>query len=372
MDDVAPKLLEILQADFHHKFDESKVVAELAKKLASQAADYKDANAFAVEIGKILAGVYQENLSSDVLPDGRMYYNIAKRIIEPTMKENYELVSAFSQDVQTALNHKAKIGIKGIKAPLKEDKIRGIVERLAEEEDFDAAKWLLDEPVVTFTQSVVNDTIEENTKFAYKAGLKPKIVRTEVGSCCEWCKEVAGTYEYPKVPKDVYRRHNRCRCTVEYFPGDGKKQDVHSKKWVDIEKDEKKKRRKEFNKDSHSTLNAHTIRKLEEKNWTPEFKAKALQFYRETSKAGVEFSDHGVSRALDRAINKNEYTIQDIIKLAKSKPLYLQTEDGRVVHSDGVIHLLKNPNTGDIISVSDRKKPRKDWVIIDEKNKKDH
>lgn len=239
MDDVAPKLLEILQAAFHHKFDESEAVSELAKKLASQAADYKDANAFAVEIGRILAGVYQENLSSDVLPDGRMYYNIAKRVIEPTMKENYELVSAFSQDVQTALNHKARIGIKGIKAPLKDDKIRGIVERLSEEEDFDAVKWLLDEPIVTFTQSVVNDTIEENTEFAYKAGLKPKIVRTEVGNCCDWCKAVAGTYEYPKVPKDVYRRHNRCRCTVEYFPGDGKKQDVHSKKWVDIEKDEK-------------------------------------------------------------------------------------------------------------------------------------
>ena len=267
MDDVAPKLLEILQAAFHHKFDDSTVIAELARKLTSKTADYKDANAFAVEIGKILAGVYQENLSSDALPDGRMYYNIAKRVIEPTMKENYELVSVFSQDVQTALNHKAKIGIKGIKAPLKEDKIRGIVERLAEEEDFDAAKWLLDEPIVTFTQSVVNDTIEENTKFAYKAGLRPKIVRTEVGNCCEWCKEVAGTYEYPKVPKDVYRRHNRCRCTVEYFPGDGKKQDVYSKKWVDIEKDEKIKERIEKSKKvDYKPLNDGLIEKYQSKS----------------------------------------------------------------------------------------------------------
>lgn len=255
-EDIAPKLLEILKTSFYEKFDESEVVAELAKKLASETADYKDANAFAVEIGQILAGVYQENLSSDVLPDGRMYYNIAKRIIEPTMKDNYELASAFSQDVQTALNHKAKIGIKGIKAPLKDDKIRGIVERLSEEEDFDAAKWLLDEPVVTFTQSVVNDTIEENTKFAYKAGLRPKIVRTEVGNCCEWCKEVAGTYEYPKVPKDVYRRHNRCRCTVEYFPGDGKKQDVYSKKWVDIGKDEKVKERKKLSQKGNFSIDA--------------------------------------------------------------------------------------------------------------------
>ena len=51
------------------------------------------------------------------------------------------------------------------------------------------------------------------------------------GGCCEWCRALAGTYSYPDVPKDVYRRHQRCRCTVDYYPGNGKIQNVHSKQW---------------------------------------------------------------------------------------------------------------------------------------------
>lgn len=40
---------------------------------------------------------------------------------------------------------------------------------------------------------------------------------------------------YPDVPPDVYRRHERCRCTVLYDPADGKRkrQNVHTKKWTD-------------------------------------------------------------------------------------------------------------------------------------------
>lgn len=84
--------------------------------------------------------------------------------------------------------------------------------------------------MVNFSQSVVDDTVKANADFQYKAGLKPKIIRTEAGNCCDWCKGLAGVYAYPDVLKDVYRRHRFCWCTVDYHPGDGKKQDVWSKK----------------------------------------------------------------------------------------------------------------------------------------------
>ena len=55
-----------------------------------------------------------------------------------------------------------------------------------------------------------------------------------VGGCCDWCRSLAGTYSYPNVPPDVYKRHRNCRCTVDYYPtGKGKRQDVWSKEWID-------------------------------------------------------------------------------------------------------------------------------------------
>lgn len=370
--DIVPELLEKIQNEFKNKTEKSKVLKKKILALNAGKATHLDSNEFAIEVGNILADVFKNEITEDVLPDNKMYYNIAKRLIEPNMKNNFDIVSDYSKEVQEVLNKKSNISLKTIKPEINHDRINGIVEKISEYDDFEKGRWLLDEPIKNFTLSIVDDTIKTNAEFQYKSGLTPKIVRKEAGNCCEWCKEVVGVYEYPGVPKDVYRRHQRCNCTVDYLPGDGKKQDVWSKKWTDVDKDDKIILRKELNKIPNSTLNRYTLKKLEEKNWTPSFKAKAIKFYRETSRAGVEFSDHGVSRAVDRAVNKKGYTIKDIIKIAKSKPIYIQTEDGRIVHSDGNIYLLRNPNTGDIVSVSDRKKPRKDWVKIDEENRNDN
>lgn len=366
--DIVPELLEKIQNEFKNKTEKSKVLKQKILALKAGKATHLDSNEFAVEVGNILAEVFKNEITEDILPDGKIYYNIAKRLIEPNMKNNFDIVSDYSRDVQEVLNKESSISLKAIKPEINQDRINGIVNKICEYDDFNQGKWLLDEPIINFSQSIVDDTIKRNADFQHKAGLKPKIIRKEVGNCCSWCKEVVGVYEYPDVPEDVYKRHRFCRCTVDYLPGNGKKQDVWSKKWIDVDKDDKIIVRKELNKIPNSTLNRHTLKKLADKNWTPGFKAKAFKFYRETSKDGVEFTDHGVSRALDRAINKKGYTTQDIIKIAKSKPIFIQTEDGRVVHSDGIIHLLRNPNTGDIVSVSDRKKPRKDWVKIDEEN----
>lgn len=231
MDDIAPELLKKMQESFQKTFDKSTIIKELYAKIRDGTATYAEANRFAVEVGKILADVFKNNISSDILPEGRMFYNIAGRIISPMMKNNYELIADASEQVQASLNKKAQIGVKAIKPKLNKDKIRGIVNKVSNSENFDDVKWVLDEPIKTFSQSVVDDAIKENAEFHSSAGMQPKIIRKVTGDCCDWCKEVAGTYLYPDVPKDVYRRHQRCRCVVDYHPGDGKVQNVHSKIW---------------------------------------------------------------------------------------------------------------------------------------------
>ncbi len=230
MDDVAPELLEALKKDFNSACEGSEKIATLLGKIKAGTATYSDANEYAVELGDILASAYKNNITSAVLPDGQMYYNIAKRIIEPTMSNNYNLIADTSMQVQKSLNGAAGIGIKAIKPELNSERISGIINRISSEA-FENVKWLLDEPVKNFSQSVVDDSIKANSEFHGKAGLAPQIVRKLSGGCCEWCARLAGKYTYPDVPQDVYRRHQRCRCTVEYDPRSGKVQNVHSKQW---------------------------------------------------------------------------------------------------------------------------------------------
>lgn len=230
MDDITPELLKKIQEQFRQNSKGNSKLTSLIKKLDDGKATYLDANDFAIEIGNILSKSFQDNLSSEILPNGRMYYNIANRLLNPTLKNNYELISGYSKDVQQLLNKQAKIGIKAQVPKFNQNRVDGLVNRISSESDFDKIKWILGDSVVNFSQSVVDDSIEDNAKFHEKSGMHPQITRKVVGKACDWCSKLAGTYSYPeKVPKDVYRRHANCRCMVNYIPQKGKAQNIWDK-----------------------------------------------------------------------------------------------------------------------------------------------
>lgn len=226
MIDIAPELLEKLRKSFSEKFNNNKKISKILSTIREGNPTYSEVNELSIVVGDILAEVFLENLSQDILPDGRMYYNIAKRTIEPMMINNYNIVSDNAVMVQEILNKQAGMRIKAQVPDLNQSRIDGIIDRLDEAEFFDDIKWILDEPIKNFTQAVVDDAIEKNAEFHEGLGLIPSVTRIVRNDCCDWCREVAGTYYYPNIPDDVYRRHRFCRCTVEYDPGDGKKKRI--------------------------------------------------------------------------------------------------------------------------------------------------
>ena len=76
--------------------------------------------------------------------------------------------------------------------------------------------------------------------------------------------KLAGVYNYPDVPEDVYRRHNNCRCQVIYDPKDGsRKQDVHDKKRI-LEEDIDKELLKEY---SNTPIKTERYMEKWNRNW---------------------------------------------------------------------------------------------------------
>ncbi|MFS8161460.1 hypothetical protein U7537_04605 [Lacticaseibacillus rhamnosus] len=243
VEDIVPGLLKTIRRNFKLKTSESELLRKALIAAKNNEATYEDASSFAVEIGKILADVLSSDLSSAVLPDGKLYYNIGSRILNETLKTNYDLVTGYTTDVQNQLNVRAGIGLKAQTPAFNQDRVDGIVNRLSSEENLDDVSWLLKDPIVNFTQSIVDDSVRANAEFQSKAGLHPTITRRLVGKGCAWCRRLAGTYDYEDAPQDIYRRHENDRCIVEYDPGSGKQQNVWTKKWKDAELDDKIKTR---------------------------------------------------------------------------------------------------------------------------------
>lgn len=205
------------------------------KNVNIKATSYEDVNEYAVALGEILTAAFNIHITEN--PG-----EIIEQILNDRLKENHRLITDFGRMVQDILNKKAKIGLAAQIPEVNQNRIDGLISRLIEG-DFEDNKWLLGSTIVNFSQAVVDDMVRKNAEFHFHSGMSPKIVRKEVGNCCKWCKSLVGTYSYPDVPKDVYRRHRNCRCTVEYYPGKGKKQNVWNKKWRNIEKDDKIKER---------------------------------------------------------------------------------------------------------------------------------
>ena len=226
VDDIVPKLLEDLKKEFLTKYKSNKKIPKLL-----ETKNHANAYLYAQEVGEILAEVFDSKLSASILPEGKMFFNIAERILNETLGNNHKLVTEYAVELQTALNKEAGIGLKPKTNKINQDRIDGLVNRLSTEDNFDEVKWILKDPVANFSRSVMDDFIMTNADFHAKAGLKPKITRYVNSEHCDWCDKLAGTYDYP-VDRIIYARHENCDCVVEYHPKDGRGiQNAYTKRW---------------------------------------------------------------------------------------------------------------------------------------------
>lgn len=252
--DIVPELLSDITKAFDSKTKESKVLKEKLTKLKNKKANHLDSNEFAQEVGEILSSVFRENITEDKLPDGKIYYNIVNRVLNSNLKNNYNIINAYAKIVQDELNKKAKISLKAMDAEYSQDRVDGIVESVLKRDDYSSMINDLCSSTENFSRSIVDELIKNNANLHSKAGLKPVIERKMHGGACSFCKTLAGTYDYEETKrlaetdpkKNPFARHRHCRCTVDYVPGNNKKQDIWSKEWRDIDKSDKIKERIEF------------------------------------------------------------------------------------------------------------------------------
>lgn len=220
--DIGKELLELITETFEESVKESKLLSGIAETLG---ASYIDADRYAKELGNILAKAIRLHVDMDSLPDGKMYYNIAKTILEDRLTRNYDLLIPILEQVQNKINADSGIGLRAQVPELRKDKIHDLAWRVSEAEAFDNVSDMLGKSVGAFTQSIVADSIDANAGFQKRAGLSPYVVRTTDGSCCEWCSKIAGVYKYP-CRREVYQRHQSCTCSITYYPSLGSKKEL--------------------------------------------------------------------------------------------------------------------------------------------------
>ena len=211
-----------------------KRIQTLQKRIDEGRGTYAIANGLASRSGIHAGKAIAQQLVSEAT-DGQVERELAAAILQPTMVENYKTVSSAAGSVQRAINKRAGLGLAPVIPDMNQDRIDGLVEEIVNAIDVGNLASTLISQVENASLSILDDSVSDNMDFQYNAGRNPVIIRTAEAKCCEWCEALAGTYDYEDVKRggsDVYRRHENCRCIVEFDPGVGSLQNVHTKKMV--------------------------------------------------------------------------------------------------------------------------------------------
>lgn len=227
--DISPELYEKITKRFDELRLSDKTCEAMRQRFQAGAATYREGGKYAERVGRHLSRALQEVLTEDVLPNGTLYFNIAENTLGKALYMDAELISQAAEQIQTGINASAGIRLKPVKVKPDAERIRGLVDAAASVETFEESAKFLGEPVVNFTQHIMDSHVKANAEFQSKAGLNVRVEREYDGvglhdgtDVCEFCTRRAGSWTYDKAMSvGAFERHENCGCTIDYVTKKG-------------------------------------------------------------------------------------------------------------------------------------------------------
>lgn len=207
---------EDIREIFYKEILNDKEAQRLYKRISSGKGTYRTASELAVRIGRDLGKTLRRYFPADGEP---LDWDV-EDLIPKALGLDHRLVINACRDVQDTMNKDARIGMKYQEPKFNMSRAQGIVTELRDHHNFsDIEKSFLDQ-LENFSQNVVDDSIRDNASAMWRAGIRTLVVRQVDAKPCEWCADLAGSYDYNEVKdtgNDVWRRHENCRCTIDYI-----------------------------------------------------------------------------------------------------------------------------------------------------------
>lgn len=239
--DIVPELLEQIGAAFDSALERDRRYARILQRIRDGTAVMEDVHAVSVIVGETLSGALLQLLTPEAMPGGVFYWNIVERVLNTTLRGNYDLINAAAGEIQQILDAADGFGLNPVFAPFPEARATGLVRKIVED-TVNPTRWL-GEPIVNLSESMSDDYMQENARASARAGLESKIVR-KLGSFeirkakkrtyeipCSWCEGLAGEYLYDgDQPPEIFQRHESCRCSITFRRG-RLMQDTQTKRW---------------------------------------------------------------------------------------------------------------------------------------------
>ena len=225
-------------AAFARRIRTDKRLRQIANRVRD-GTSYEPAHEYSVRVGELASEALNDNTKTLAY----MSEEVAGEVLPAIMEQEYSLVTEATSQIQRNMNAATGIGTQPVVPEFDQNRVDGLIGKVSSYDKMEQARWVLGEPLINFAESVVDQAVRDNAKQAAKLGLEAVIVReaeraetrqrrkgkhSKYTIPCEWCSGLAGTYKYGTEPREVYQRHESCRCIVTFQQGRSR-QDVWTK-----------------------------------------------------------------------------------------------------------------------------------------------
>ena len=140
--DVVPELLEKILAEYEKQIEANQFISSFLKRLEKETAKDTDVSLYGDELGECASKAFLKYITPENLPDGKLYWNIAERVINTLLTDVYNRVNGAADSVQKVNDERDNIHIKPQHEPYPEEQIRRLVDKAIEVYKKGTDEWI--------------------------------------------------------------------------------------------------------------------------------------------------------------------------------------------------------------------------------------
>ncbi len=126
MQDIAPQLRGSVLTDFRKLVEKDNRI----KHILAGNGDFEEVSRLSAQLGGYAAKSLEKNLTDETLPEGILYWNIAKETIIPLMQEVQNISLDMAEAVQKRQDQKTGITIKPVRPEFNRERIEAVMNKV--------------------------------------------------------------------------------------------------------------------------------------------------------------------------------------------------------------------------------------------------
>ena len=127
MNDIGLELQKSIETAFNERLAIDVVIKAIKLKVENGKATQRDVTMLCKRLGEISSKVLIENIKPEMMPNDKMYWNIAEKAIKPLMIQIHGIVNKVAAEVVEAERKTNGIHIKPIEPVFPEERIESLI-----------------------------------------------------------------------------------------------------------------------------------------------------------------------------------------------------------------------------------------------------